>query len=85
MDLPGYHFSECFLVLPDAALYHLRQGDFKSAQGYLNYAVKRYPKLAYPYFIYGVYHEELGETDKAKFYFQKAADTAPFFKDPENA
>jgi lysophospholipase L1-like esterase len=83
MSLPNFHFSECFFAIPDTALYQMRQGNYQSAKRYLEYATSRYPKLAYPYFIYGLYHIELGNYDEAILFFEKAIEVAPFFKTPQ--
>ena len=83
MSIPNYHFSECFFAIPDAALYQMRQRKYQTAKRYLEYATNRYPKWAYPYFIYGLYHLELGNNNEAKLFFKKAIQLAPFYKLPQ--
>lgn len=84
MSLENHHFSECFFSIPDTALYLIRKRNYESAKHYIKYAVKRYPKLAYPFFIYGLYQLELGNYNEAESHFKKAVKLAPFFKTPQN-
>lgn len=83
LTIPGRHFSDCFFSLPDTAFILLDNPDsLPQAKKYLDYSIGRYPKLAYPYFIYGLYYLKLNDRDKAHEFFKKAAELAPFFKEP---
>lgn len=82
MSVPGYHFTECFFSIPDAAIYSIRLKKYDLAKWYLDYAVNRYPKLAYPYFVYGLLNADLGNYKEAKLFFEKAIQADPFFKAP---
>ena len=84
MTIEGYHFSECFFAVADTAFYQMRQKHYISSKHYLDYAVNRYPKWSYPFFIYGLYQFELGNYNEAESHFKKAVKLAPFFKTPQN-
>jgi len=83
MSVPNFHFTECFFSIPDTALYWIRGKNYISAKRYLDYVINRYPKWTYSYFIYGLYHLELGNYNEAKLFFEKATKLAPFFKAPQ--
>lgn len=83
LTVKDYHFSSCFFSLSDKAHFLIDNGDYASAKKYLDFSLARYPKFAYPYFIYGLYHLKLGNPSIASDYFKKAVELAPFFKEPK--
>lgn len=83
LTVPDHSFSDCFFSLPDTALSLMNNPDsLHKAKKYLDHSIGRYPKLAYPYFIYGLYYLKSNDPGRAKEFFKKAAELAPFFKEP---